>query len=205
MIEGLQLRHHNADEAEGILDQLVDLYLKVYAGGGEFHSEDRYRRQLSLHMQRVGWELVTATLDGTLVGYIYGFPLPPQTRWWEGIHEPVPPGFTEEDGQRTFAVSELLVHPGRRRQGIARALHDALVEGRTEARATLLVRPDNDAARAAYRSWGWSSVTKLRPNWEAAPTFDVFVRSAQIVEPKGLHVGAAPSRPAPLPCQDDGS
>ncbi|MEU7753467.1 GNAT family N-acetyltransferase [Micromonospora sp. NPDC049171] len=175
MIEGLQLRHHNADEARGILDQLVDLYLQVYAGGGEFYSEDRYRRQLDLHMQRTGWELVTATVDGALVGYIYGFPLPPQTRWWEGIHEPVPPGFTEEDGKRTFALSELLVHPARRRQGIARALHDELVGSRAEPRTTLLARPDNVAAQTAYRSWGWNKISELQPSWENAPVFDVLI------------------------------
>ncbi|RAO45771.1 hypothetical protein GAR06_03289 [Micromonospora saelicesensis] len=177
MIEGLQLRHHSVDEAEGILDQLVDLYLEVYAGGGEFYSEDRYRRQLNLHMQRVGWDLVTASIDEALVGYIYGFPLPPQTRWWEGIHEPAPPGFTEEDGTRTFALSELLVRPAWRRQGIARMLHGELLDGRTEQRAALLARPDNPAAQAAYRAWNWQTVARLQPGWDHAPTFDVLVRS----------------------------
>ncbi|MGC5317237.1 GNAT family N-acetyltransferase [Micromonospora arida] len=177
MIEGLQLRHHSADEAKEILDQLVGLYLEVYAGGGEFYSEDRYRRQLDLHIQRVGWELATASVDEALVGYIYGFPLPRQTRWWDGIHQPVPPGFTEENGKRTFALSELLVHPAWRRQGIAKALHDALIADRIETRATLLVRPDNIAARMAYRSWGWGNVTELQPAWENAPVFNVLIRA----------------------------
>ncbi|MEV1318396.1 GNAT family N-acetyltransferase [Micromonospora arborensis] len=185
MIEGLQLRHHSADEARGNLDQLVDLYLEVYAGGGEFYSEDRYRRQLDLHMQRAGWELVTASIRGSLVGYIYGFPLPSHTRWWDGIHQPVPPGFTEEDGARTFALSELLVHPAWQRQGVATSLHDELIRSRSERRATLLVRPDNARARTLYNSWGWKKVTKLRPKWADAPTFDVLIRSAA-TEPRRI-------------------
>jgi ribosomal protein S18 acetylase RimI-like enzyme len=176
MIEGLRLRHYSASEADESVDQLVDLYLAVYPGGDEFHSEDRYRRQLSLHMQRAGWELVTATVSGELVGYIYGFALAAQTRWWEGIQEPVPAGLTDEDGKRTFALSELLVRPAWRRRGIARALHDELIGSRTEERATLLARPGNAAAQAAYRSWGWRRITRLRPSWENAPTFDVLVR-----------------------------
>ncbi|MCX5069450.1 GNAT family N-acetyltransferase [Micromonospora lupini] len=175
MTDGLILRRYSADEAKGLLDQLVDLYLEVYVGSGEFYSEDRYRRQLDLHMQRSGWELVTATIGGAIVGYIYGFPLPPETQWWEGIHEPVPPGFTEEDGTRTFALSELLVHRAWRRQGIAAALHNVLVTSRTEARTTLLVHPDNATAQTAYRSWGWRKVTELQPQWKGAPTFAVLV------------------------------
>ncbi|MFF5202975.1 GNAT family N-acetyltransferase [Micromonospora parva] len=180
MIKGLRLRHYSADGAKATIEQLVDLYLKVYAGGGEFYSEERYRIQLDLHMQRVGWELVAATVERELVGYIYGFPLPLQTRWWEGIQEPVPPGFTEEDGTRTFALSELLVDSAWRRQGIATALYDELVAGRTELRATLLVRPDNIAAQSAYHSWGWIRVTTLRPSWENAPTFVVMLRTTEM-------------------------
>ncbi|MFI2708847.1 GNAT family N-acetyltransferase [Micromonospora sp. NPDC018662] len=171
----LDLRHYTAAEAMPLVEGLVDLYLRVYPDGGEFHSEDRYRRQLSTHMERHGWSLVTATADGELIGYIYGFPLPAETGWWAGLEEPVPTGFTEETGRRTFAVSELLVHPRRRRQGVARALHDQLVGRRAEERATLLVDPDNTVARRAYDSWGWRYVTHLTPSWENAPRFMVLV------------------------------
>ncbi|MEU0550614.1 GNAT family N-acetyltransferase [Micromonospora sp. NPDC005979] len=191
-MEGVQLRHRDAEEATNILDQLVSLYLEVYAVGGELHSEDRYRRQLDLHMQRMAWELVTAEVDGSLVGYIYGFPLPTETRWWEGIHGPVTPGFTDEDGTRTFAISELMVHPAWRRWGIAGRLHDELIAARTEQRNTLLVRPDNVAAQTAYRSWGYAKVTRLRPGWENAPTFDVLVLDVNSSHPPPLRKNRTP-------------
>ncbi|MEU8374398.1 GNAT family N-acetyltransferase [Micromonospora sp. NPDC048894] len=176
MTENLALRHYGAAESEGIIEQLIALYLEVHAGQGDFYGEDRYRRQLSAHRQRDGWALVTAWLNEELIGYVYGFPLAPDTRWWDGIEEPVPVGFTEEDGHRTFAISELLVRAASRRQGVARALHDDLVGSRHEERMTLLARPDNGPAQAAYRSWGWRTVTRLRPGWPEAPLFDVLTR-----------------------------
>jgi ribosomal protein S18 acetylase RimI-like enzyme len=179
VIEGLELRHHTAEQAASLVDQLVELYLRVYARGGEFHSEDRYRRQLAGHMRRDGWDLVTATVGTELVGYIYGFPLPAQTKWWAGIREPFPAGFTDEDGKRTFAISELMVDPDWRRRGIAKSLHDELLAGRVEERATLLADPDNAPAQAAYRSWGWQKFGQLQPSWEHAPIFDILIRTVR--------------------------
>lgn len=181
-MQGLDLRHHTVAEAAQLVDELVAVYRQVYADGGEFHSEDRYRRQLAAHMTRDGWSLVTATANGELVGYIYGFSLPTGTGWWAGIEQPVPSGFADETGRRTFAVSELLVLPRWRRQGVARALHDQLLDRRTEDRATLLVDPENSAARRAYDSWGWRHVTYLTPSWDDAPRFMVLVRKLASAE-----------------------
>ncbi|MEU6025105.1 GNAT family N-acetyltransferase [Micromonospora sp. NPDC047134] len=179
MRDDLRLDRHRADEVNDILGDLVEVYLDAHSGDGEFYNESRYRQQLAGHMKVPGWELVTATIDGRLVGYAYGFPLPAGTRWWNGIEEPYPAGFTQEDGRRTFALSELLVRPAWQRRGIARALHDELVGARPESRMTLLARPDNAPAQAAYRSWGWRRVTRLCPAWEDAPLFDVLVRDHQ--------------------------
>ncbi|MEV4829118.1 GNAT family N-acetyltransferase [Micromonospora sp. NPDC049257] len=176
MSTDLQLRHYDADQAQRIVDDLVALYLAVYPDGGEFHGEDRYRRQLGGHMQASGWDLVTATTKGELIGYAYGFPLSAQTRWWAGIQQPVPAGFTEENGLRTFALSELLVHPAWQHRSIGRALHDELVNNRAEDRSTLLADPDNLVAQAAYRSWGWQKIARLQPSWNGAPLYDVLVR-----------------------------
>jgi GNAT superfamily N-acetyltransferase len=126
-------------------------------------------------MTAPAWELVAAHVDGELVGYIYGFAVPADTRWWRGLLTEVPDGFTIEDGHRTVAISEILVAERWRRQGIARALHDEFLAHRTESRATLLVEPDNAPAQGAYANWGWQKVADLRPSWEGAPLYDVVV------------------------------
>jgi hypothetical protein len=59
-----------------------------------------------------------------------------------------------------------------RGKGIAHRLHDELLSLRSESRATLLVRPENDAANAAYYRWGWQKVAQLQPGWEHAPRYD---------------------------------
>ncbi|GGM21359.1 hypothetical protein GCM10011608_02530 [Micromonospora sonchi] len=169
----VDLSHFDAGMAAALTDELVEVYLDAHAGDGAFYNEDRYRRQLAGHMKAPGWTLITAQIDGHLVGYIYGFPLQQKTRWWEGIRGGVPDAFTDDP---TFALCELLVRPAWQRQGIARALHDELIDSRPEPRMTLLARPDNAPAQAAYRSWNWHKVGELQPAWENAPVFDVLVR-----------------------------
>ena len=92
-----------------------------------------------------------------------------------GLRSEPDPEFTEEDSARTFALTEMMVRRTCRRRGYARALHDALLSHRHESRATLLVRPDNDAARLAYRSWGWYKVGDLQP-FDDAPVFEAMVQ-----------------------------
>lgn len=60
-------------------------------------------------------------------------------------------------------------------KGVAHALHDQLLLGREEQRATLLVEPDNVNARRTYLHWGWRQVAQLRPGWDHAPLFDVLI------------------------------
>lgn len=172
----VELTSHDAAEAEQLVDQLVEIYLDVYSGAeSEFFGEERYRRQLQGHMQAPYWQVVTATVGENLVGYIYGFALPAGTRWWAGLLTTPDADFTAEDGQRTVAISELLVRSPWRRRGIARALHNDFLARRSEGRATLLVEPDNHPATAAYAHWGWRNVGQLRPTWDGAPLYNVLV------------------------------
>ena len=177
MTTDLILRSFNSAQVQPILEQLIAIYVEIYSDPTDaFHGEERYRKQITNHMTAPGWKLVTGTKNAEITGYAYGFPLPPTTRWWQGLQTPVPEGFTEEDGTRTFAISEIMVRARWRRQGIARALHDELLANRPEPRATLLAEPDNKPAQAAYAAWGWRRVAELRPHWNNAPRYDVLVR-----------------------------
>ncbi|WP_409469383.1 GNAT family N-acetyltransferase [Streptomyces sp. HC307] len=114
------------------------------------------------------------TEDGEPVGMAYGYPLGPNTRWWDQLTEPVPDDMRREDGRRTFGLMELAVRGPWRGQGIARRLHKTLLEGIEAERMLLNVHPDSKAASAAYRGWGYRKVGEARP-WEGADLHDVML------------------------------
>lgn len=161
-------------------DEVLAVYAEVYADQLEdpFYSLPRYWERLAAYASREGFAFATGRLDGELICYALGYPLPANTRWWQGMRTEVDPALLTETGKRTFAGNEIMVRPQWRRRGYARTLHDALVRTRTEERATLLVRPENTAARTAYLSWGWRKIGELQP-FEDAPVFDAMVRELQ--------------------------
>jgi ribosomal protein S18 acetylase RimI-like enzyme len=179
--DDITLDRLNGETAQPLIDELVAVYLDVYADAGPaFFNEDRYRRQLTGHMAAPRWEAVTATHGHQIIGHIYGFALPASTRWWNGLLTDVSEDFTTEDGHRTVAISEILITAGWRRRGIARRLHDAFLAGRPEPRTTLLVEPDNHPANAAYTDWGWQTAAQLRPSWDNAPLYNVLIRPTHL-------------------------
>jgi hypothetical protein len=83
--------------------------------------------------------------------------------------------FASQDVSRTFALAEIMVRKAWTGKGIAHTLHDKLLSARTEPRAELYVRPDNENAYRAYLRWGWRKVGETRPDLPDAPRFDVLV------------------------------
>jgi ribosomal protein S18 acetylase RimI-like enzyme len=122
-----------------------------------------------------GFTLVAARHGGYLVGYTAGVPLRPSTSWWRGLTTPLPDDVTTEHPGRTFALTELLVRASWRRQGIGRELHELLLDGRGEERATLTVRPGAAAAQAALRSWGWRKIARTRSDEPGGIMLDLLV------------------------------
>lgn len=114
------------------------------------------------------------TEQGETVGMAYGYPLPPDTGWWDELTEPVADDIRREDGHRTFGLMELAVRAPWRQKGIARRLHETLLGRVTAERMLLNVHPESAAASAAYRSWGYRKIGEARP-WQGADLHDVML------------------------------
>ncbi|MCW2568298.1 MAG: acetyltransferase [Mycobacterium sp.] len=176
-MDALTLRHHGADEAREVAGELATVYRLAYVGTPRehdpFYSAERFLERFEGYRAAPGFELVTAHDGRQLVGYLFGYVLPPNARWWNGLLDAVPDGFTDETGYRTFALNELHVRAEWRGRGIASALHTELVGHRESERVTVLVRPENPA-RSTYLHWGYRVVGRLQP-YPDSPVYDALV------------------------------
>jgi ribosomal protein S18 acetylase RimI-like enzyme len=154
-------------------DGLLALTAEVYGTGDDPAAARRAR----VWRRQPGFALAEVRHGGYLVGYASGMPLRPATSWWRGLTAPLPAEVTTEHPGRTFALTELLVRASWRRQGIGRDLHDLLLDGRPEERATLTVPPDAAPAQHAFRAWGWRKVGRTRGDGQDGPVLDVLVLS----------------------------
>ena len=138
-------------------DDLLALHAEVYAeppcGLGD-HDAARFTDRFRVQRRQPGFVLAEARHGGYLVGYAMGMPLRPSTSWWRDLTTALPGDVTAEHPGRTFALADLVVRASWRRQGIGRALHDLVLAGRPEERATLTVPPAATAAQHAFQAVG---------------------------------------------------
>ncbi len=154
-----------------------DAYRERINSGNPFYTPEAFMRRFDAHTAHPFLDLVIAYVGDEPVGQVWGWPLAKDAgaRVWKGLSPEPDPGFTDEDGERTFALAEIMVRQAWGGQGIAHALHDELLGTRPEQRAELFVNPDNTRARRAYLNWGWRKVGQIRPELPDAPLFDVLV------------------------------
>ncbi|MEU2430214.1 GNAT family N-acetyltransferase [Streptomyces sp. NPDC007861] len=143
------------------------VYAEAFAGPPYDETADSveaaFRRFPCLTGQSGFRAALARTADGEPVGMAYGRPLGPDAGGEEG-HRTL----------ATFGLMELAVRGPWRRRGVARRLHEALLDGVPADRVLLHVHPDSTAASAAYRAWGYRKAGEARP-WEGADLHDVMV------------------------------
>ncbi|ROO84449.1 acetyltransferase (GNAT) family protein [Actinocorallia herbida] len=178
MTADLTFQRLTAAQARAHRDTVQDVHADAYAETltDPFRAGSEFMRRFDTYTSREHFDFVFVLADGHIVGQAWGWPLPPDTAWWNGLDAEPEPSFTTETGTRTFALSEIMVRRAWTGRGIAHALHNELLRHRPEQRATLLVRPTNPAY-PAYLRWGWHPVGRLRPDLPHAPTFDALILS----------------------------
>lgn len=173
----LSIERHNAEGMQRIKAELLRVYQEVYAErlSDPFFDPERFWQRLAGYASREGFELVTARQGDELIGFTLGETLPEGSTWWKGVKGDIDPTQLQETGRRTFAINELMVLPAWRRRGYAKLLSAALLDGRTEERATLLVRAENTSAYNAYLSWGFRVIGQIQP-FEDSPVYEAMVK-----------------------------
>jgi GNAT superfamily N-acetyltransferase len=177
--DGVTFQFLDGEQALTHLDELRQLYLDAYAEPpyewGDEHA-DLFVERFKVQAKQDGFALVEARQGAELVGVAFGVTLRPTAPWWQNLLESLPTEVTEERPGRTFALVELLVRKPWRRQHVAQKMHELLLTGREEERATLTVLSAAIPAQRAYAKWGWRKVAQKRNPLPGSPVFDVLVR-----------------------------
>jgi hypothetical protein len=170
---GLSFARLDGRQAAARAGELQALHAEVYAAPPYAQDPDpaRFAERFRVQCRQPGFGLAEARHGGYLVGYACGMPLRPSTSWWRELTTSPSGDLTTEHPGRTFALTELCVRAAWRRQGIAAGLHDLILAGRQEQRATATVWPAAGPAQIAFRAWGWRKVGRSG----GSPVVDVLV------------------------------
>ena len=144
-------------------------------GASREGADGGFGRRFGRQRRQPGFVLAEARHGGYLVGYAFGVPLRPATSWWRDLTAPLPEELTAEHPGRTFALAELTVRAAWRRQGIGRDLHDLILDGRAEDRATAAIPAAAAPAQGAYQRWGWRKAARKHAEPPAAALLDVLL------------------------------
>ena len=169
---GITLHRLDGKQAAAHEDELQVVHRENY---GAADHEAVFAGRLRVWRRQQGFVLAEARHGDYLVGFAAGMPLRSSTSWWKGLTTVLPAEVTAEHPGRTFALMDLLVRASWRRQGIAGSLHDLILSGRPEERATVAVPSGASVAQRAFRTWGWTRIGRTRGSDPGSPVLDVLV------------------------------
>ncbi len=170
---------HDHDKSRTLAHPVANLYHAVFSLPPFLGTEEESRSQQAYYIDmlaRPGFHLVTARHHADYVGFAYGYPLPRDTQWWNGISEELPDEFTKETGTRTFVIIDFGVLPDYRGKGIGKAIHDTILTSSGAQRATLTVQPKAKETQAIYEHWAWRKIGSRPGSLAGVPvTFNVYL------------------------------
>ncbi len=168
----IDLRHfQHGNLPESFRKMLIDVHEDAYADAMDDPFNQRFPWFVDHWSGMEGFTCVVAYEGDEPTGFAYGAPLTPGREWWRSTDYEPANGHTS-----TYAVSELMVRPRWRKQGISALLHEALLKERPEDLAVLLVDVTHPKVQALYESWEYVKVGEQRP-FADAPLFAVMVKN----------------------------
>ncbi|MFD7100104.1 GNAT family N-acetyltransferase [Streptomyces xanthophaeus] len=169
MIEHATLKHHT--DLSQVREDLIRVYASVRADLIHLpnYKVEAFTERLNRHGNDPGWEVVMAHApDGEPIGYAYANTVEPGNRWWTRMDTPAPAEFTSTP---CLAIKEIGVIKLWRGQGLAQAMHDALLRHRDEDYVSLLVNPaaGEGKVKRLYEGWGYFQISTQQPSPESPP------------------------------------
>ncbi|MER7338222.1 GNAT family N-acetyltransferase [Streptomyces sp. NPDC000075] len=149
---------------------LIEIHDEAYADAMDDPFNQRFPWFVDHWSGAEGFTCVVAYDGHEPVGFAYGAPATPGREWWRNTEYRPQNGYTS-----TYAVSELMVRPAWRKQGVSDLLHAELLKARTEDLAVLLVDVTHPKVQALYESWGYTKFGEQQP-FADAPVLAVMVK-----------------------------
>ncbi|MFI5676752.1 GNAT family protein [Streptomyces cellulosae] len=162
-MDTVRLRRLNRWQAEGMREDLADLYVESSATppGQEFQDRQEFLRRLAHDVQQPGFDMLVAEAQ-SLTGCVFGFPVPRDGSWWREFEGPLPQNLEQLTASgHVFAITETVVHPHEHAHGLARRLQERLLADHQASLGVTLVDQSDRPARAAFETWGWQEAGRI--------------------------------------------
>jgi hypothetical protein len=162
-MDTVRLRRLNRWQAEGLREDLADLYVEsaTTPPGEEFRGRQEFLRRLADGVKLPGFDMLVAEAR-SLTGCVFGIPVPRDGSWWQGFDGPLPQNLEQLTASgHVFAILETVVHPHQYARGLARRLQERLLADHQASLGVTLVNQRDRSARAALEAWGWQEAGQV--------------------------------------------
>jgi ribosomal protein S18 acetylase RimI-like enzyme len=169
-----ELRHFGHADLPRIRQDIIRVHADAYADAMDDEFNQRFPWFVDHWGGRPDFSCVIAYDGSEPTGFAYGAPAVEGREWWREHLDAAP------EKPRTFHFSELAVRTSWRKTGTASRLHRALMAGRDEDLAVLLVDTSHPRVQTLYESWGYRKTGQNQP-FPDSPVYAVMLTELPLV------------------------